>query len=572
MALQRSDRMLHLASLVVAAAWLVLVSPGHSDDKRPAYSSVDPGKVDIIPRKWKSESPRPATPGEIDQLLAEAQRSDQVQPAPRTTDEQFLRRVTLDLTGRLPTPVEINHFVRDSDPDKRSKLIDRLLESEAFCVHWAKRWHDVIVSRATNDLVKRTGVTRSLELWLAQQMRDRRSWGEIASKLITATGEVKFGPMNADASQGAAVFLLCHQGADANVERAAETSRVFLGIQIQCAQCHDHPSDIWKRNQFHELTAFYARVGDRLVRNSETNRFEGIALVSRPFGEHLMPNLADPKQRGTLTHPKFLTGESYLRGRPDQERREALAQWITSKDNYWFSAAFANRVWADLLGQGFYQPVDALGPLQAALYPEVLYRLADSFRATDYDIRGLYRLIANTEAYQRQIRLGDSPDEHLRFAAAYPSRLDAHALWNSLECALGPLNPMLPGGPPRAQPRFFPRGFLEFQFKDAFGFDPSLKADEVEGSIPQALMLMNNPVLTGRMLAVGDTMLSRLLRSTRNDDEAIESLYLRVLGRKPTSGEVQTCREYIAQVGNRGEAFEDILWALVNSTEFQSRR
>lgn len=561
------------AAILCGVVLLLETFPGEPlADDRPGYGRQEATKVEIIPSAWKQGPSRPATAAEIDALLRRCQQSDGIEPGARTTDEQFIRRVTLDLTGQLPTPTEISQFVQDADPDKRSKLIDRLLDSDAFCTYWAKRWHDVILSRATNDLVKRTGISRSLELWFAQQMREKRTWGEIASQLITATGEVKFGPMNADASQGAAVFLLCHQGADANVERAAETSRVFLGIQIQCAQCHDHPTDIWKRQQFHELTAFYARLGDRLVRNPETNRFDGITLVSRPFGEHLMPNLADPRQRGTMTHPKFLTGESYLRGRPDEERRAALARWITAKDNFWFSAAFVNRVWADLLGQGFYQPVDALGPLQSALYPEVLFRLADSFRATDYDIRGLYRLVATTEAYQRQIRLGDSPDEHLRFAAAYPGRLDAHALWNSLECALGPLNPPFPGGAARPQGRFLPRGFLEFQFKDAFGFDPSLKADEVEGSVPQALMLMNNPALNGRMLAVGDTVLSRILRSTRNDAEAIEAVYLRVLARKPTSRELQTCRDYIARVGNRGEAFEDILWALINSTEFQSRR
>ncbi|MCS6978080.1 MAG: DUF1549 and DUF1553 domain-containing protein [Gemmatales bacterium] len=560
-------------TVLVAAALIFFCVPSRGEDKKPTYSRPDTEKVEIIPKAWKQGRSRSVTSAEIDELLSKAHQGDQVQPAPKTTDEQFLRRVTLDLTGKLPTPTEISQFVNDSDPQKRSKVIDRLLDSDAFATHWARYWSDVIVSRATNDLVKRTGISRSLELWFAQQLRENRTWSEIARSLITANGEVKFGPPNADASQGPAVFLLCHQGAEAAVERAAETSRVFLGIQIQCAQCHDHPSDIWKREQFHELTAFYARVGDRLVRNSETNRFEGIALVSRPFGEHLMPNLENPRQRGTLTHPKFLTGESYLRGRSDQDRREALAQWITSKDNYWFSAAFVNRVWAELLGQGFYQPVDAMGPLQAATYPDVLYRLADSFRASDYDIRQLYRVILNTEAYQRQIRLGDSPDEHLRFAAAYPSRLNAHALWNSLECALGPIGaPPFPNAPRPGGARFLPRNFLEFQFKDLFGFDPSTKSDEVEGSVPQALMLMNNLALNNQIRAVGDTTLARILRSTRDDREAIEAVYLRVLARKPTASELQTCREYIAQVGNRGEAFEDILWALINSTEFQSRR
>jgi hypothetical protein len=293
--------------------------------------------------------------------------------------------------------------------------------------------------------------------------------------------------------------------------------------------------------------------------------------VDRNRGEHQMPNLADPKKSTTI-FPKHLTGESYTQGGADAERRKALADWITSGDNYWFSAAFANRAWGEMMGQAFYQPVDAMGPLQQATYPDVLLRLAASFKASDYDIRELFRLIANTDAYQRQIRLGDSPDEHLHFAGSYPSRLNGDTLWDALQGALGQMQQG--PRPPVTGPanRFAGRGGIERQFKDLFEFDPSTKSDEVEGSIPQALMLMNNPVITNQMKATGNTVLAKILNAYPQDDEAIRMVYLRTLARKPTMKELDTCRAFVKTIGNRAEAYEDILWSLINSTEFQTKR
>jgi hypothetical protein len=554
----------------VLLAGAASLSRAYADDKPPSYpKNPDAKNVPVMPEAWKTVAKAPATSAEIDQLLSKALKADKLSPSTRTSDEQFIRRVTLDLTGKLPLPADVTEFMADKDPKKRAKLIDRLLASDDFAQHWARYWHDVIVSRATDERIKRLGITKAFTDWLTDQLKANRNWGQIAREMMTVDGALKYGPDSNDASNGAAVFLLCHQGAEAAVERAAETSRVFMGIQIQCAQCHDHPSDIWKRQQFHELTAFYARLREQPIRDGQ--RITGIQLVSRPGGEHQMPNLNDPKQTTTI-QPKFLTGESYNAGRNDADRRKALAEWITSKENYWFSAAFVNRAWGEMMGQAFYQPVDCMGPLQQATYPEVLLRMAGSFQATDYNVKELFRLIANSEAYQRQIRLGDSPDEHLHFAGAYPTRLNADTLWDALLGALGPM----PGGPrPQATgpaARFAGRFGLERQFKDAFGFDPSTKSDEVEGSIPQALMLMNNPAITGQMRAAGNTVLAKILTAYPQDEEAIRMVYLRTLARKPTNKELDTCRDYVRKVGNRPEAFEDILWSLINSTEFQTKR
>ena len=536
-----------------------------------SYGDKSGEEVPVMPPPWESAPDQPMTPQQIDELIDQAHRADGIEPVPLTTDEQFIRRVTLDLTGKLPLPADVLDFVRSSDPNKRSRLIDELLASDDFCRRWARYWHDVIVSHATDPRIRRFGMTQAFENWLADQLRNGRNWGEIARAMITSTGQLRYDGQG-EPDDAAAVFLLCHFGRTAAVERAAETSRVFLGIQIQCAQCHDHPSDMWKREQFHELAAFFSRLRERPIR--EGRRTIGFRLVPLPRGEYRMPDKDNPRT-GTRMHPKFLTGESVDRYLPDHERRQALADWITSKDNYWFSAAFVNRVWGQMMGQAFYDPVDRMGPLQEATYPDILLALAASFRATDYDIRELYRTIANTRTYQRRIRLGDSPQEHLYFAAVYPSRLPADALWQSLVNVLGSLDTARSAfrrGRAGAAARFRRRFTPERQFKETFDFDPSIKADEVEGTIPQALFLMNNPLLHSKMQARGNTILARLLTAYPSNDDAITMLYLRTLARKPTMNELAKCRRYIRRVGKRGEAFEDILWALINSTEFQTKR
>jgi hypothetical protein len=292
-----------------------------------------------------------------------------------------------------------------------------------------------------------------------------------------------------------------------------------------------------------------------------------------------MPDLQDPKKTSTV-HPRFITNEEVRTELPDSERRKALADLITSKDNYYFAAAFVNRVWGVLMGQGFYQPIDNLGPKQEPNYPEVLLRMADGFRATNHDIKGLFRVVLNSEAYQSDFRMGKSFDEHLKFAGVYPSRLSGEALWLSLYDVLGPFagedaeegRVFRGGGGIKPGPFSSANPALVFLVKDLFDSDPSLKADEVESSITQAMMLMNNKKLNGSIKATGDTALAKLLTDHKKDDSAIQILYLKALARKPTARELETCMNYVQRVGKRDDAFEDILWTLVNSTEFQTRR
>ncbi|MBY0523032.1 MAG: DUF1549 and DUF1553 domain-containing protein [Gemmataceae bacterium] len=557
--------------IVGLAALLLVGDPSaQAQFKKGAANSTEvappaPKSALLTSQAWKDAPMKPVSATEIDQLIAKELQQGKLAVAPLTTDEQFIRRVTLDLTGKLPSPADISDFSANKDSEKRAKLIDKLLDSEDYAKHWAKYWRYVISSR----VVDRRGqiLARAFDQWMTEQLKENKNWAEITRGILTAGGQARF---DKPTENGAAFFLLSYTGTEGPNDRAAETSRIFLGIQIRCAQCHDHPFDQWKQVQFHEMAGYYARLRDRFL--FEEQRIVGFELTSVPNREQQMPGKDDPRKTLT-THPRFLDGKAPDKGLADKDRRKALTDAIVDKENYWFAGAYVNRMWGELMGQSFYQPVDEMGPLKEAIYPSVLTRLASSFRATDYDMKGLLRVVMNTQTYQRQIRLGGSSDEHLRFAASYPKQLGADALYESLQSALGTFGRGGAQGPrPGGGFGFGGRLGFEFEFKRLFEFDPSLKPDEVEASIAQALMMMNNPQINGRISAKGETPLAKILSDHEKDEDAIEAVYLRTLARKPTARELDKCKAYVKNVGNRAEAFEDILWALINSTEFQTKR
>ncbi len=550
---------LAIAALAWATAGGLIVHadpPAKADAKPPV--ALPMGSLDT--KDWLKASTAPLKPGEIDQLVAEQLKKVGVKAAPVVGDERFARRVYLDLTGRLPMPADIKEFVQDQRPDKRARLIDTLLASEDHAEHWARYWRNVITSKVTD--FKGLFGARGFDLWMTAQLKANRSWGEITRDILNAGGDID---LEAPDKNGQVFFLSTRFGMDAPVELAAETSRIFLGIQIQCAQCHDHPSDVWKRRQFHEFVAYFARTREQPIFDKEKKRFTRVKLVSLPFGEHKMPSKEDPK-KGTTVYPTFLDGTSPGARLSDSQRRRALADAITSRDNPWFAAAFVNRTWGLFLGQAFYQPIDDLGPMKDAVMPEVIARVAGAFRGNGYDIKQLFRDVMTSETYQREIRPGE---EHSLFAGHNPVRMDADTLFNTLAGTLGKF-PTPPQGMAYGPFARF-QGF-EGQFKQEFGYDPSAKAEEIEGSIPQALLLMNNPAINQRIRAVGTNLLAHILSAYPDNDEALQMVYLRTLARQATAKEMARCAQHIERVGRRAEAFEDILWALINSTEYQMKR
>jgi hypothetical protein len=476
-----------------------------------------------------------------------------------TDDTTFLRRAALDLTGRLPDPQELHVFVADSDPVKRTKQIDRLLTSEGYAVNWGRYWRDVFTyhTPASGNYLR----WQLFDRWLTEQVRHNRPWDQIVTSLVTATGiNDECAPVN---------YLTAQFGNP--VEIASTTSRVFLGVQIQCAQCHDAKTEPWKREQFHELVAFFGRA--RLIQHKDVGgRGTPYAIEGREDGQYQMTAKEDPNRLIAMA-PRFLTGEAVAMEASDAERRAALARFLTSPRNPWFARAYVNRAWSLLMGWGFYPSVNDLGSSQQPMYPRVLDMLATEWIASGYDMRWLFRTLANTEAYQRRLQprpLSTAPAP----AAVCPSRLRPEQVFEALVKSLGfrEDDRTLPAPAPSTAPAVGRHTGLRHMVYQAFRTDPSLPADEVRGTIPQALVMMNSVLVNTFVAARGKTFLADALARSQSDDSILTALYERTLARQPQPQELTICRRYIHKVGDRREALEDVFWSLVNSTEFLTKR
>ncbi len=511
----------------------------------------------------RAAKPDPAQVAQaVDQQLAQELPQYAASRAGRCDDVTFCRRVSLDVAGQLPTVEQLGLFALDPGSHKRQELVRQLLATPEYGRRWGRYWRDVIFYRS-ND-VRALRAAAALEDFMADRLNRNQPWDRIVTEILTATGVIHL--------EGATGLVMAQLGEPEPV--AAEVSRIFLGIQIQCAQCHDHPTDRWKREQFHHLAAFFPRARVRPVATAGGRSFMVFSMDQprrlrgrRVRLEHFMPDLDNPQARGKLMQPKFfLTGQSLPVGATDQERRQALARWITSKQNPWFAKALVNRMWHELVGRGFYEPVDDMGPDREAVAPKTLELLAQAFIDADYDLKWLVETICLTEAYQQAVR-NAPPEQEVPFARGCPTRLRSDELLTSLLQVLQvDLQPIRSRGR-----RFNGLAAARRRFQLIFGFDPSTSQEEIEGSIPQALFLMNSSI-TRAMTARSGSMLERLLREYPDDAQAVEELYLRCLARRPRESEKRKALAYIRRVGNRTEAFEDLLWVLINSTEFLYRR
>ena len=511
----------------------------------------------------------------IDELLAQETGPARNSSVGKVDDETFARRAYLDIIGQWPSAAELTAFVLDPAGDKRAKLATELLDDSRYGRNWGRYWRDVILYRRAED--RALLMTNIAADYFAEVLNVNATWDAVATEIITASGDV---------SEDGSTVLFMSQMGDPN-EVAAEVSRIFLGVQISCAQCHDHKTDRWKREQFHELAAFFPRA--TLRPEIVDGQQRSFVLFSRDFGprelppgvevnqrfrpiEHFMPDMENPAARGTLMQPAFfLTGAKLPEYQSDMERRHALARWITSPDNLWFARAFVNRIWSELVGEGFYEPIDDIGPDRKPTAPQTLEYLAGEFTAHGYDVKWLFRTILTTEAYQRQSRPRRNETQPA-FAANCAGRIRGDQLYDSLMNALG-----LPTGDEQtlggyANPRAA-FGSPRAQFNRAFGYDPSSPRVDVTGSIPQALLLMNSPnVAAGINGRSSATTLGKLLADDRSDESVVVELYLRCLAREPNAKELAVCLDYVKETGNRPDAFEDVLWSIVNSTEFLHRQ
>ncbi|MHB1425422.1 MAG: DUF1549 domain-containing protein [Gemmataceae bacterium] len=475
---------------------------------------------------------------------------------PRADDETFLRRVTLDLTGKLPDPDDVRSWTADRAPDKCARLLDKLLHSDAYAINWSRYWRDVATyhTPASGNYLR----WELFDRWWIEQIGRNRPWNEIVTALVTASGiNDEIAPVN---------YLTALYGNP--IEIAATTSRVFLGVQLQCAQCHDAKTEPWKREQFHQFAAFFGRA--KLIQHKDVSgRGTPYAIESRNDGQYGMTDKKAPDHLIPM-QPRFLTGQSVSLDASDEERRQALARFLTDPNNPWFAHSYINRVWTALLGWGFYPSVNDVAGSRPR-YPEVLRVLEKDWIASGHDMRWLFETIALTRAYQGRLQ---GPNVEASATAACPARLRPEQVFEALQKALGfdENDKSIPAPAPSSAPAVQRHRGLRNMVYQTFKVDPSLPQAEMQGTIPQALLLMNSALVQASASAKGKTVLADLLAKGKSDEEIVAALYERVLARRPTAKEKTICLRYVHKIDNRAEALEDVLWGLVNSTEFLHKK
>ncbi len=486
----------------------------------------------------------------VDARLAEGWQREHVEPAPRADDAEFLRRAWIDLCGIIPPLNDadgisgVRDFLASTDPDKRAKLIERLLARPSHATHFAHLWKDVLLPADAN--VQQFGGDAGFQSWLRGQFADNRPYDDLAADLLLARGQVN--------QSGPALFFTALQLKPEEI--AANSSRVFLGTQIQCAQCHDHPFDHWKKQDFWGYAAFFARLlapGQR-----QPVAFQ---VLDAERGEVTLPGTTE------IVMPRFLGGEESP-DEPGKERRARLVAWLTAAENPYFARAAVNRVWSILFGRGLVHPIDDFGKHNPASHPELLDELASDFAQSGYDVKRLIRILAGTRAYQLTSRSTIGGDDRGElFARMAIKSLTADQLYDCLIEAMRRREVLVPGSPYAANRSFDPtRQTFLAKFRA-----PRQGATEYEGGVPLALTLMNGATIRQATDLSQSDLLLALDAPFFTGEEQVEVLFLSALSREPSEEEREQFVSYVKAAsgdpGNR-QALSDVLWALLNSAEF----
>ncbi len=488
-----------------------------------------------------------------------------LEPSPACDDATFLRRVSLDLTGALPEPGEVEAFLADASASKREAMVDRLIGGPAYVDAWAQFWGELFQNRVERDGDKRgrKGV-RGFARWLRAQVEANRPWDEVARDVLTARG-----PLSLEPAGG--YFLVNRKPEDL----AEAASHALLGTRIGCAKCHNHPLERFTQDDYYGLAAFFSRV-----------KLDGKATDEGPAVEVGVPvrrggrggAKADAQKVG-LTQPR--TGQ-FLPPRPldrsdvapgdGRDPREALAGWMTAPSNKLFARAVVNRVWKRFFAVGLVEPVDDLRATNPSPNEPLLGALCDDFVTHGHDLRRLIRLLATSRAYGLSSEpLAANAADRTFFSHYLPRRLPAEVLADALTHVTGVPEPY----------EGYPEGLLAVQLPDpkvpSYLLDTFGRPERVtpcaceragEVTMPQVLHLLNSESLA-RRVAESDGRLGRLLASGRPDREVADQLFLAGLGRRPTETQWQTVRIALAAPGaDRAGVFRDLAWAVVNSREF----
>ena len=477
-------------------------------------------------------------------------------PAKPATDEEYLRRAYLDLLGRIPDVQEARAFLQTKETDKREKLVDFLLEHADYPKNFATQWTILLIGRGNQGRMVDRG---ALSSWLRKQFAANRPWNDVVFDLVTAAGSNK--------QNGAVNYILAHLEFDA-VPLTSRTTRLFLGRQIQCTQCHDHPSNEWKQGDFWGINAFFKGLKTEQktsVNETGLEAYDHTELRDEPSDAYVRFD----KRNGLvgIAFPKFLNGQKISQG-TDVIRRTELGKLIVDPKNEDLSRAFVNRMWAHFMGRGFVNPVDDLGPHNTPSNPELLDKLAREFQESRYDVKQLIRWIMASRAYQASSVKGKGVDKEeglFNFLQLRP--MSPEQLFDSLLTAT---NAHRAGNGTQSDRK---RDAWLRQFLFAFGNDEGEETTSFQGTIPQALMMMNGELLRDALSGKPASFLAGCIEQAQTQARSPEAymvnqIYLAALSRYPTRKEFQQAGRYLASYPDSLQVLQDLFWALLNSNEF----
>lgn len=503
----------------------------------------------------------------IDQQLGESQSQQAVVLAGRATDAEWCRRIYVRVLGRIPTVEELSQFIDSKHPRKRSQLAETLLAGNDYDRNWATIWTNVLIGRTggtrRGDLANRNG----LQQYLRDALHENKPYNRLAHELIAATGSNSPGTKGFN---GAVNFLLA--GFDKKTTLATDrTSRIFLGQQVQCTQCHNHPFNEWKQQKYWEMNAFFRQM--HVARDRQSG---SVRLVNRSFlGERGDPNEADVfyeelNQELRVAFPVLPSGNKIsTSGYLDEvDRRGELAHWVSQSEE--LSRAAVNRIWEHFFGYGFTQPVDDMGPHNPVSHPELLRQLAGQFEAHDYDLKQLIRWIVLSEAFGRSSKipageLVDAPGKGTTplFSRYYTRQMQPEEVYRSLLVAANDRD-----SADQPQEQLASASWMG-QFTRSMQTDDGAEENLFDGTVNQSLAIMNGPLMQRAISQREGGLLDQVTQSKATPGEKIDQLFLASVSRRPTPRERRELgKMYASRRDDTAGALQDVWWALLNSNEF----
>ena len=504
----------------------------------------------------------PVSNNYIDDIVFDRLEKLRIVPSELCDDETFLRRVTLDLSGRPPTPDEYYAFISDNSREKRSAKIDELLASESFTDLWTAIWSEQLRIIGGNSAREGTHIkaAETFQQWIRHQIGSGRPLNEFVSDMVSASGSnLQNGPAN--------LYTMMVHGPRLDPKAfAADFSQVFLGVQIQCAECHNHPFDRWTMDDYYGFVSFFSGVSRKPGIESREQRI----FYNRKAepAKHLVDNRPMPAKTLGAIEPVNHTGDP----------RRALASWLTSPDNELFSRNLANRIWAQIMGRGVVEPVDDVRVSNPPVNGPLLEALANSLTESNFDLRSLVRDICNSTTYQ----LSSTPNSSNRldtrqFSRTYLRRLRADVLLDTIFDISDKGETFHLYAPGKRAIEVYPRTTGSTsgskhgdQFFETFGRSgrSSVSSTEIksEPTLSQTLHMTVGETIMQRLDLNGQ--LKRLVESKETPEAIIEELFVKVLCRRPSESELNGLVKLVGSATNDVEVYEDIVWGLFSSTEF----